>query len=605
MESSNKETKHNSITDDNCITSSTNIYKESTFCDIEKIKHYYDLLFQPRKEEAIKIYSLYINGKKDLNDLRKAFQLNNTDGNICYSFLQSPLSQEGDVDYKPLYLQCMKRFMNHKQIAEIDKEDCLNVQTVKDLILSLLNNVNEPIKLKFVNPYLLQLKENQSDANNTFCYKIDKDDQNEEIKLLYDIRPSFPLDISDEDQYLKSILFSLIIQKQLIDKQINNINSNNNILESEEIELKNEILLLYVSDIFSIIKNLFNSNVNYFDILQVTRHFMDITDNNNRSSYLLHLAKRFNLQMEFSFIKYYGEEFSNLPESDSFMQYRTRIKEILWSIIKPIITSQCIRSLLDEGPVSYNSSILTDENFLGFLNENILLYDFYNKTDFGFTNTDYLAIHINIEHSNINELNSNSPKIIFYFGRWIITAIHEIIGHYLKRFQFFYYNKAFGSNDTPKKDSIPSQKLYSNDNSFGESYTNINQEGGFQVEYLLFNNIDKLYYNHIVYLLTMNNWKQDYESFQEKFLSISPEITKEQLNELNTNPYLIDILSIIQVSGNQKLKRYELKQKLLSQRDFIQIDKFRKESQNKPHIKVKKYHRSCLVPSKAELIYGF
>ena len=103
----------------------------------------------------------------------------------------------------------------------------------------------------------------------------------------------------------------------------------------------------------------------------------------------------------------------------------------------------------------------------------------------------------------------------------------------------------------------------------------------------------------------MNNWKQDYESFQEKFLSISPEITKEQLNELNTNPYLIDILSIIQVSGNQKLKRYELKQKLLSQRDFIQIDKFRKESQNKPHIKVKKYHRSCLVPSKAELIYGF
>ena len=397
MESSNKETKHNSITDDNCITSSTNIYKESTFCDIEKIKHYYDLLFQPRKEEAIKIYSLYINGKKDLNDLRKAFQLNNTDGNICYSFLQSPLSQEGDVDYKPLYLQCMKRFMNQKQISEIDNTDSLNVQSIKDLILSLLNNVNEPIKLKFVNPYLLKLKENQSDANNlTFCYKIDKDDKNEEIKLLYDIRPSFPLDISDEEPHLKSILFSLIIQKQLIEKQINNINSNNIILESEEIELKNEILLLYVRDIFSIIKTLFNSNVNYFDILQVTRHFMDKTDNNTRSSYLLHLAKQFNLQMEFSFIKYYGEEFSNLPESNSFMQYRTRIKEILWSIIKPIITSQCIRSLLDEGPVSYNSSILTDENFLGFLNENILLYDFYNKTDFGFTNTDYLTIHINI-----------------------------------------------------------------------------------------------------------------------------------------------------------------------------------------------------------------
>ena len=103
----------------------------------------------------------------------------------------------------------------------------------------------------------------------------------------------------------------------------------------------------------------------------------------------------------------------------------------------------------------------------------------------------------------------------------------------------------------------------------------------------------------------MDNWKQDYESFQENFLSISPEITKEHLNELNTNKYLVDILSIIPVNGNQKLKRYELKQKLLTQRDFIQIDKFRKESQNKPHIKDKKYHRSCLVPSKEELMYGF
>ena len=53
----------------------------------------------------------------------------------------------------------------------------------------------------------------------------------------------------------------------------------------------------------------------------------------------------------------------------------------------------------------------------------------------------------------------------------------------------------------------------------------------------------------------MDNWKQDYESFQENFLSISPEITKEHLNELNTNKYLVDILSIIPVNGNQKLKR--------------------------------------------------
>ena len=103
----------------------------------------------------------------------------------------------------------------------------------------------------------------------------------------------------------------------------------------------------------------------------------------------------------------------------------------------------------------------------------------------------------------------------------------------------------------------------------------------------------------------MDNWKQDYESFQENFLSISPEITKEHLNELNTKKYLVDILSIIPVNGNQKLKRYELKQKLLTQRDFIQIDKFRKENPDSHKSKVKKYHRSCLFPSKAELIYGF
>ena len=40
MEASKIETKQKSITDDNCITNNTHIYKESTFCDIEKIKKY-------------------------------------------------------------------------------------------------------------------------------------------------------------------------------------------------------------------------------------------------------------------------------------------------------------------------------------------------------------------------------------------------------------------------------------------------------------------------------------------------------------------------------------------------------------------------------------
>ena len=90
--------------------------------------------------------------------------------------------------------------------------------------------------------------------------------------------------------------------------------------------------------------------------------------------------------------------------------------------------------------------------------------------------------------------------IIFFI--WIVTGIHEAIGHFLK--DYFSYLTKF----------VISEESASSDES-----SNGNIEGGDLVEEFLFVNVKQLYSGDIFYILDKNNWNKSLSEFTSYFNS--------------------------------------------------------------------------------------
>ena len=127
----------------------------------------------------------------------------------------------------------------------------------------------------------------------------------------------------------------------------------------------------------------------------------------------------------------------------------------------------------------------------------------------------------------------SSDEQLYNFFIWIVTGIHEAIGHFLKDY-FSYLNKFVISEESASSDES----------------SNGNVEGGDLVEELLFVNVKQLYSGDIFYILDKNNWNKSLSEFTSYFNSeerkkiIEKGYTKEDILKLSKE--LIDLLAKFQ-----------------------------------------------------------
>lgn len=188
-----------------------------------------------------------------------------------------------------------------------------------------------------------------------------------------------------------------------------------------------------------------------------------------------------------------------------------KVKKLLFEYYQMIGKSNCLKTALIKYKeiINYNSkkkAELDPEKSIKCLLTNIIFIPFFSSNHWGLTIPAFNLSFINIDVFGIQDgLNFPDYIFLFYFVKYIISFIHEPLGHNLKIFESFNNNLETPFN-TPR--SIEGNE--------GEVY-----EGGYLLEKLLFgNNIEYLNIEHVLFILNENNWSLGQETFLERFQAI-------------------------------------------------------------------------------------
>lgn len=120
---------------------------------------YCDSYFNPKKQEASKLLNKY-KITKDYKDIEKAFRLDNTNSDICYTFL-GYLKENNKKEYCIIY-PYVRFFLLQEHIKELEKDDPFSMKRSKDYFNdSLERKIKESEIPKLSNPYYLQLEKKE------------------------------------------------------------------------------------------------------------------------------------------------------------------------------------------------------------------------------------------------------------------------------------------------------------------------------------------------------------------------------------------------------------------------------------------------------------
>ena len=255
-------------------------------------------------------------------------------------------------------------------------------------------------------------------------------------------------------------------------------------------------------------------------------------------------------------------------------------KELFLETLENILKSNCIQQLvqrLKDHHKDTNNVITSGNNYTNYINyikNNIIFFPFFNKKNFGLTITLNGKVIINDEFRSI-QLRPEQENL-YNFCVWIVTGIHEVIGHFLK--DYFYYLTKFVISENSDESS------------------NGNGEGGNFVEELLFPNISQFYYGDIFYILDINNWNKNLDDFTSYFTSaernkiiqegFKPEDISnfsKELNELLSKFHIEKLLLFSNVAKVKiSLKKID-SQVVLDLSERICVTKMKKEKKNLFH----------------------
>ena len=508
----------------------------SSFSNSQTIEHfdenslYCESFFNPKKQEASKLLAKY-KTTKDCKDIEKAFRLDNTNPEICYTFL-CYLKENNKNEYHIIY-PYVRFFLLQEQIKELEKEDPFSVKTSKEYLNDILDRKLKESEIpKLSNPYYLQFEKKEKNC----YYFIDHFVEPPSIIMTsFDISPSFPLLSSNENHVYNYYLGELSLLS----------------FSNKDTE--------FLTDIFNVLKAL-RDKISPFKLCRLLITFLINPIYIDSIACCQKLLYQYSINsITLTFCDKNDEELNSVIKKNiKFDKYLKEISELLWKILEPILQSKCISSLLS---FIMKKQITIDKSVLVFIKESIQYEGLFISDLFGSTEAAFLKIYINTMQRTINETNcSKNFNLLFHFGSWIVTLLHEIVGHFSRRFFFYNSNKDYGNSFTPRDQSI-------------------GDDGGNYVEYLLFRSQKSLHISHIVYLLEIKNWDVEYSEFAKSFSNIKDEsevLVRAFLKKEYTSSNSI-IKQILVIGGREK-EEYENLIKIAHVHPSIKITKLTRSS---------------------------
>ena len=284
-------------------------------------------------------------------------------------------------------------------------------------------------------------------------------------------------------------------------------------------------------------------------------------------------------------IKFYDNNYINERYYHSILFFSC-IKNILYEYFLMIANSFCLETALIQYKEKINKNAikpakLNIKKAIKILLKKTFFLPFFSEDNWGLTIPAFNLSFINIDIDCFKNNNSYPDvSFLFYFTRYIISFLHEPLGHNFKIYESF-EEKLETPFESPK------------------SKNEMSQEGGFLMEILLINSIEYLNIEHILYLLNENNWKLSHCIFLQNFKSIKEPSLGNCLSHIKSSKMMKKLFTIFAINKNSI--EYAIKNELqlstlISQKFENELivhseEKFRKNKLNKK----KKKGRVCLT----------
>ena len=493
------------------------------------------------KKEAKSYLKQYLE-KKD-SSLKKALLLDNTNASIIFEYLynlknnnQSEfLNEEKKYKYFLDINSCFKlgiSYINHKEdisylleaVQKISSDDLLNVKVVKDALEKKYTKEDKEILEQTGDKRLNNLPLDDLDNDILFFLSI-------KIRLgkhLYSLA-YFQLDLNDESQVLYFKKFASYFK-------IYSVILNHYLKTNERLLLFNLVNILdlenyFISDIESL------TRLNYY-IDQIK-----ISDENLRQHSGILYEK---------LIRYHDENYPMKKFMDAY-------KPLFFETMEKILKSNCVKELvgiLKEYLNDKENIISIDDNYINYIKNNIIFFPICCKYTYGMTLTLNGKIMINNEYrTDFNE--ADNVVELFNFTIWIITVIHEAIGHFLKDY-FYYLTNFIISEKSPKDTSKEDKNQLKEGEEEEEEDSSFEDEGRRLIEKYLFSETDVFYLSDFLYILDINNWNKNVGDFARYFKSKkrtkiikNKKILTDSLDSLNLSENCVALISKFGINKNE------------------------------------------------------
>ena len=459
--------------------------------------------FDDAKNKAIEKLNQY---KKsgDFTDLESAVENDNTNTSILFEYLKY-LS----VNDKEKYLEELKKYKFLLPQDICTKLGTKYIDHQKDLIylIDSLQNINsdEPDKVKAELKQILKEYYPKEDKE-IIDQKCDKRVNN------------LPLDDLEND-----IIFYLTLKIEF-GRHLHGL-SDFSIDENNTSQIREfKISISYFKVLGEILKNYITKNerklaFNLVNILDLFDYGFDEPETMSRLNYFL-----IDLNLDKDRIQELaGQIYKSLITSQNYYviinKYMKNYEKLFFELLEDILKSNCIKKLimkleeLQKDNYNVMSNDIYYNNYIKYIKKNISFYPFFNKEYFGLTTTLNGKILISNDYRSVKL--SKTEGNLYNFCIWIITGIHEAIGHFLKDY-FYYLSKFVISEETSDENSTESV------------------EGGIIVEGFLFKKTKEIFLSDVLYILDIKNWNKNLDEFSEYFSSEKrAEIIKNGLKKEN------------------------------------------------------------------------
>ena len=218
------------------------------------------------------------------------------------------------------------------------------------------------------------------------------------------------------------------------------------------------------------------------------------------------------------------------------------VKSSLFDYFRMIANSNCVStSLIEYKKIINHNSVkpaeLDIKNSFDYLLRNTIFIPFFSDAEWGLTIPAYNLSFINIDIFCLQANYKNENKypdyaFLFYFVKYIISFLHEPVGHNFKIYESYNNNLETPFN-TPR--IIENNKEY-------------NYEGGYLMEALLINSVEKLNIEHVLFLLNETNWSLEHKIFLTKFKEIKEPNLENCMHLIESGKMLKELFSILKIS---------------------------------------------------------